>query len=195
METQLALRSRSRSHTCKKSVIEKHHLHPCLFMAEESRPAEHVEHLVPSNSQEGSSHTLDIGRVDPSKPDQQLCLAHHLVGPLLLVEVGAEGVGDCVGGNLVAVGVQVLHLGVVRPLVGHVEGGLDGAAIGVEPPSKEILVELLVQVVDSIVEGKKNELGDLVSSVAPGDVLASTVAILKKYKTANLLTFMSILWI
>jgi len=61
--------------------------------------------------------------------------------------------------------------------VGHVEGGLHGAPIGVEPPPEEVLVELLVQIVDSIVEGKEDELGDLVSSEAPGDVLASTVAI------------------
>ena len=145
----------------------------------ESRPAEHVEHFVPTNSQEGSSHTLNIGRVDPSKPDQQLCLAHHLVGPLLLVEVGAKGVGDCVGGNLVAVGVQVLHLGVVRPLVGHVERGLHGAAVGVVTPLEQIFVELLVQVVHGIVEGEEDELGDLVGRISARDISASAVAILE----------------
>ena len=33
-------------------------------------------------------------------------------------------VGDGVGGDLVTVGVEVLHLRVVRPLVGDVERGL-----------------------------------------------------------------------
>ena len=87
--------------------------------------------------------------------------------------------GDRVGRDLVTVGVEVLHLGVVGPLVGHVEGGLDGAAVGVEPAAEEILIELLVQVVDGIVEGEQNKLGDLVGSVASGDVLASTVAVLR----------------
>ena len=150
-----------------------------ILFKSESRPAEHVEHLVATDSQERSSHTLDVSRVDPSKPDQQLRLAHHLVCPLLLVEVRPKGVSDCVGSNLVTIGIEVLHLGVVCPLVGHIEGGLHRAPIGVEPPPEEVLVELLVQIVDSIVEGKEDELGDLVSSEAPGDVLASTVAILK----------------
>ena len=145
----------------------------------EWRPAEHVEHLVPTDSEERGSHTLDISRVHPSKPDQQLRLTHHLIRPLLLVEVGAKGVSDCVGSNLVTIGIEVLHLGVVCPLVGHVEGRLDWTAVGVEPSPKEVFVELLVEIVDSIVEGKEDELRNLVSSVAPGDVFASTVAILK----------------
>ena len=73
----------------------------------------------------------------------------------------------------------MVDLSVVRPLVGHVEGGLDGAAVGVEPATEEILIELLVQVVDGVVEGEQNKLGDLVGSVASGDVLASTVAVLR----------------
>ena len=93
------------------------------------------------------------------------------------------------------VGVQVLHLGVVRPLVGHVEGGLDGAAVGVEPPAKEIFVELLVQVVDCIVKGEKDKLRDLVGGEAAGDVLASTVAVLTNVKLLTHFTFMLILWI
>ena len=148
-------------------------------MMTESRPAKHVEHLVPPNGEERSSHALDVGGVHTSKPHQQLCLTHHLIRPLLLVEVCPKGVSDCVGSNLVTIGVEVLHLGIVRPLVGHIEGGLDGASVGVEPPPKEILVELLVQIVDGIVEGQEDELGDLVSSVAPGNLLSSTVAILK----------------
>ena len=145
----------------------------------EWRPAEHVEHLVPTDSEKRGSHTLDISRVHPSKPDQQLRLTHHLIRPLLLVEVGAKGVSDCVGSNLVTIGIEVLYLGVVCPLVGHVEGRLDWAPVGVEPSPEEVFVELLVEIVDCIVEGKEDELRNLISSVAPGDVFASTVAILK----------------
>ena len=124
-----------------------------ILSMSESRPAQHVEHLVTTDSQERSSHALDISGVHSSKPDQQLRLAHHLVRPLLLVEVGAKGVSDCVGSNLVTIGIEVLHLGVICPFVGHIEGGLDGAPVGVKSPPKEVFVELLVQIVDSIVEG------------------------------------------
>jgi hypothetical protein len=52
-----------------------------------------------------------------------------------------------------SVGVQVLNLTVVSPFVRHVEGGRDGASIGVDAAaSEEILVQLLVQVIDRIVE-------------------------------------------
>ena len=62
--------------------------------------------------------------VDPGEPDEHLCLSDDLVGPLLLIEVGSVAMTDGMGGDLVAVGVQVLDLGVVRPLVGHVESTL-----------------------------------------------------------------------
>ena len=75
-----------------------------------SIPAEHVEHLVAAHGQEGGPHALDIRRVDAAESNQQLRLADHLVGPFLLVEVGAKGVGDCVRRNLVTVSIQVLHL-------------------------------------------------------------------------------------
>ena len=55
--------------------------------------------------------------------------------------------------NLVTVAVDILDVAVVSPLVRHVEGGRDGAPVGVKSPPKEVFVELLVQIVDSIVEG------------------------------------------
>ena len=48
----------------------------------------------------------------------------YLVGPLLLVEVGAVAVRDGVRCDLVTVGVEVLHVRVVGPLVGDVERSL-----------------------------------------------------------------------
>ena len=77
------------------------------------------------------------------------------------------------------ISVQVLDLGIVCPLMGNVEGRLDGAPIGVVTVSKEILVELLVQVIDGIIKGEKDKLGNLVRTVPSGDVSSSTVAVLK----------------
>ena len=156
-----------------------------ILFKSESRPAEHVEHLVATDSQERSSHTLDVSRVDPSKPDQQLRLAHHLVRPLLLVEVRPKGVSDCVGSNLVTIGIEVLHLGVVRPLVGHVEGGLHGAAVRVVAVLEQIFVKLLVEIVDGVIEGEQDELRYLVGRKSSRDISAATVAILEN-KTCNL---------
>ena len=146
-------------------------------------PAQHVEHLITTHRQEGRPHPLDVRGVDAAEPDELLGLAHHLVGPGLLVEVGPEAVGDGVGGHLVTISVEVLDLGVVCPLVGHVEGGLDGAAVGVVSLGEEILVELFIQIIDGIVEGEKDELGDLVRAVTSGNVSASAVTILKVRKS------------
>ena len=71
-------------------------------------------------------------------------------------------VGDAVRGNLVAGGVEVVHLAVVGPLVGHEEGGSDGAAVGVQSILKESLVEISVEIVDGIVKGQNYKLGCLV---------------------------------
>lgn len=85
--------------------------------------------------------------------------------------IGSHGCGDGVRrldlrygvrGDLVARRVQVLHLAVIRPLVGHVEGGRDGAAVGVGAALLEqVRVEALVQVVDGVVEREQHDLGHL----------------------------------
>ena len=64
--------------------------------------------------------------------------------------------------------------------MGHVEGGLDGAAVGVVAAAEEVLVELLVQVVDGVIEGEEDELRDLVWGVAAGDLAAAAVAVLRR---------------
>ena len=87
----------------------------------EAVPSEHPEHGVTSYGQEGGPHTLDVLGVDAGVAHQHLGLPDHFVGPLLLVELGPVAVGHRVGSNLVAVGVEVLDLGVVRPLVGYVK--------------------------------------------------------------------------
>jgi hypothetical protein len=78
----------------------------------------------------------------------------------------------------VSVGVQVLHLAIVGPFVRHVEGGGDGAAVGVDASAlKQRLVQTLVQVVDGIVEGQQHDLGDLLGGEAAGHFLAAAIAI------------------
>ena len=70
------------------------------------------------------------------------------------------------------------HLSIVSPLVGHVEGGLDGTSIGVESSSEEIFIELLVQIVDSIVEGEEDKLRNLIWRVTSGNIATAAVTIL-----------------
>ena len=86
--------------------------------------------------------------------------------------------GDGVRGHLVTIGVQVLDLGIVCPLVGHVEGRLDRATVRIVSLREEILVKLLVQIVDGIIEGQEDKLGDLVRTVTAGNVSSSAIAIL-----------------
>ena len=113
-------------------------------------PAEHVEHLFSAHGEEGDSHTLDVRRLHAGVSDEKLCLSDDIIGPLLLVEVGSEGVSDDVGRDLVA------------PCVHTAE---------------QVLVERLVEIVDGIVEGEQDELGDLVGAQAAEDILAATVTI------------------
>jgi len=50
---------------------------------------------------------------------------NYLISPLLFVEVGSMAVSDGVRGDLVTVGVEVLHLRVVGPLVRDVKSCLE----------------------------------------------------------------------
>jgi len=107
----------------------------------EAISVEHVEHGVSSNGQEWRAHALDVLGVHTGESDEHFGLADHFVGPLLLVEVGTVAVGDCVAGHFVAVGVEILHLGVVRPFVRDVKSGLDGTSVGVSPIAEKLLEE------------------------------------------------------
>ena len=78
-------------------------------------------------------------------------------------------VGDAVRGNLVAGGVEVMHLAVVRPLVGHEEGGSDWAGVGVQSILKQSLVKISVEIVDGIVKGQNYKLRCLVLAETSGD--------------------------
>ena len=77
--------------------------------------------------------------------------------------------GDAVRGNLVAGGVEVVHLAVVGPLVGHEERGSDGAAVGVQSLPKQSVVEISVEIIDGVVKGQDNKLGSLVLAETSGD--------------------------
>ena len=54
---------------------------------------------------------------------------------------------------------------------------LDGTSVGVGPALEELLEEGLVEVVDGVVEGEEDELGDVLLAEAAGDVGASAVAV------------------
>jgi hypothetical protein len=61
--------------------------------------------------------------------------------------------------NFVSVGMNVLNLAVVGPLVADVEGGGDGAAVGVVPVrAEQVLVQVLVQVAHRVVERQDDDL-------------------------------------
>lgn len=63
--------------------------------------------------------------------------------------------------NFVTLRVQILHLAVVGPLVRDVECGTQRAAVRVDTSLLEqIVVQLLVQVVNGVVEGQQDQLGN-----------------------------------
>lgn len=63
-------------------------------------------------------------------------------------------------------GVEILHLAVVCPLVGHVEGGRDGTAVRVlSSLLEQVGIQALVQVVHGIVEGQEYDLWYLLRQV------------------------------
>ena len=78
---------------------------------------QHREHVVAADGQEGGADPAHVLQLDAREPGEDLPLARHLLGPLLLGELLAEAVGDGVGGDLVPVGVEGLHQRVVRPLM------------------------------------------------------------------------------
>ena len=72
---------------------------------------------------------------------------------------------DGVRCDLVALGKEVLDLAVVGPLVADIEGGGDGAPVGVGPVrAEDVLVEVLVQVAHGVVEGQHDDLNWLLDA-------------------------------
>jgi len=115
---------------------------------------QHLEHVVAAHGEEGRPHASNIVHPDTPIGGHDLPLAGDLLRPLPLRELLSETVSNGMGRNLMAVSIQVLHLAVVSPLVGDVEGGGNGAPVGVHATTLEqFLVELLVEVVDGVVEG------------------------------------------
>lgn len=54
-------------------------------------------------------------------------------------------------------GVQILDLGIVCPLVAHIHGGGDGAAVGVLAAHvEEVVIQALIEVVYGVVKCKKD---------------------------------------
>lgn len=66
---------------------------------------------------------------------------------------------DGVGGDLVAISVQALHLAVIGPFVRDVKRGSNRTAVRVESSVLEqVFVKILVQIVDRIVERQQDQL-------------------------------------
>lgn len=65
----------------------------------------------------------------------------------------------CVGGHFMSIWIQVLYLTVVGPLVRNVKRRWDWTSVGINASMfKQILIELLVQVIDRVVECQQNNL-------------------------------------
>lgn len=67
------------------------------------------------------------------------------------------------GGQLVTVGIKVLHLTVIGPFMRDVERRGDGTPIRVlSTPLKQVAVQLFVKIVNGVVERKQYDLWRLV---------------------------------
>ena len=77
------------------------------------------------------------------------------------------------------ISVKVLDLSIVGPLMGDVEGRLDREPVGVVSVCEEVLVELLVEIIDGVIEGQEDKLGNLIWRISSWNISSSTVAILK----------------
>lgn len=74
--------------------------------------------------------------------------------------VGLSHLRNGVRRNFMALRIQILNLAVVRPFVGHIEGGAQRTPVWIDASFLEqIGVELLVEVVDGIIEGQQHQLG------------------------------------
>ena len=133
----------------------------------------HGELVVAAHTKVGSTQSYDrvvrdVGELVDDQPG-----AGHLLGPVVDGGVGPEGlvvvVRDGVGGDLVTLIVHLLNGRVVGVLVRHEEGGLDVTAVGVLALTVEDLaVQVDVVVVDGVVEGDGDHLGDVLAVGARG---------------------------
>ena len=146
---------------------------------EESLFFHHGELIVASDPEVWSTKTddrvvSDVGELVDDQP-----AAGHLFGPLVNAGIGPEElvgvVSDGVSGNLVTKVVHVLDGGVVAVLVRDKEGGLDVAAVGVLALLVEdFLVQVNVVVVDGVVEGDCDHLGNVLAVGSGGSDSAET---------------------
>eukprot|EP00091_Calanus_sinicus_P007553 TRINITY_DN18647_c0_g1_i1.p1 TRINITY_DN18647_c0_g1~~TRINITY_DN18647_c0_g1_i1.p1 ORF type:complete len:113 (+),score=14.42 TRINITY_DN18647_c0_g1_i1:23-361(+) len=53
-------------------------------------PAQHVEHLVSTNSKERCPHAFNISRVHTGVANQKFSFSDNFIGPFFFIEIGAE---------------------------------------------------------------------------------------------------------
>ena len=130
----------------------------------------HGELVVAADTEVGSAQAhhrvvIDVCKLvnDEAGPRHFLCpVVHSSLGPESLIVV----VGDGVGGDLMSQPVHILHGGVVGVLVRHKKCRLDVAAVWI--PSlfvENLFVQINIVVVDSVIEGDGDHLGDPVAAI------------------------------
>lgn len=92
---------------------------------------------------------------------------------------GRNGSPDGVDSDLVSLTVQLLDGSVVGVLMGHEEGGLDGATVRVDAAIEDELVEIVVVVVDGVIKGDRNHLWHVLGQKVIGDLREGTECIRK----------------
>ena len=124
----------------------------------------HDELIVATHPEEGRPNTNDrvIGDISKLLNDQPG--ASHLLGPLFHTAIAPVIivflVGDGMGCNLMTKTFHVLDSRVVGVLVGHKESSLNAATIGIDPVVEDFIIKLNVVVVDGIIKGNCDHLGD-----------------------------------
>ena len=118
-----------------------------------------TEHSVATNLKEGSSHSLDVFRINSSISYKHFSHSDNLIGPFDFVKTFAIRMSNSMWSNFMTIGIQVLDLAIVGPFVGDIEGRFDWALVGVSSTlGKEIFEELLIETVNSIVKGQQYKL-------------------------------------
>lgn len=139
----------------------------------------HLELLVATHTQVGSTHANDGAISDVGETFDNQTGASHLGEPVVVAAaapvVGVILVRQREHRDLMAATMQILDSGVVGILVGDEEGTLDGATVGVLALAvKDILVQVNVVNIDGTVERDRDHLWHLLGFNAAGN--ASTIS-------------------
>lgn len=146
-------------------------------IVEESLLFHHGELIVASHTEIRGTKTHDrvVGDIGVLVNDQSG--SSHLLSPIINTGLGPEGlvviVSDGMSSDLVTLVPHVLDGSVVGVLVGHEEGGLNVAIIGVLSLAVEdLLVKVDIVVIDGIVKSDHHHLRDILTIGTSGTDIA-----------------------